>query len=42
VRLVEMRLAADDVDFELLEIGENGQRHAFVPSVALGLEGVAA
>jgi len=36
-----MRLAADDIDFQLLEIGEDGDRHAFVPGVAFGLEGVA-
>ena len=38
--LIKVRLATDDEDFELLEIGEHSHRHAFVPSVAFGLEGV--
>ena len=41
VRLVNVRLAADDVDFQFLKIGEDGHRHAFVPGIAFGLEGVA-
>ena len=36
-----MRLAADDIDFQLLKISEQSHRHTFVPRVAFGLEGVA-
>jgi hypothetical protein len=36
-----MRLAADDVDLELLEIAEHGEDEPFVPGIAFGLEGVA-
>ena len=39
MRLVGVGLAADDVDFHLLEIGEDGERETLVPSVTLGLEG---
>ena len=33
-------LAADDVDFHFLEVGEDGEREVFVPGVAFGLKGV--
>ncbi len=41
LRLVEVGLAADDVDFEFLEVGEDGDGDAFVPGVAFGLKGIA-
>ena len=41
LRLVEMWLAANDVDVESLEVGQDGDRQVFVPRIAFGLEGVA-
>ena len=41
VRLVNVGLAADDIDFQFFKIREQGHPDAFVPSVAFGLEGVA-
>ena len=38
---VGVRLAADEVDLDFLEVGEDGEDEALVPGVALGLEGVA-
>ena len=38
LRLVLERLAADDEDFEFVEIREHGQGQALVPGVTLGLE----
>lgn len=40
-RIVDMRLAADDEEFEFLEVGEDGEGEFFVPCVAFGLEGMA-
>lgn len=40
VATVFVGAAADDIDFHLLEIGEEGEDDGFVPSVAFGLEGI--
>ena len=37
---VQMRFAANDVDFQFLEIREDGEREIFVPRITFGLEGI--
>ena len=41
LHVVGAGLAADEVDLDFLEVGEDGEDEALVPGVALGLEGIA-
>src|ERR1035437_415306 len=40
IRLIRVRFATDDVNFEFLKVSQDGQRKIFVPGVAFGLESV--
>src|ERR1035437_6003704 len=40
IRLIRVRFAADNVNFEFLKVSQDGQRKIFVPGIAFGLESV--